>query len=304
MQNNLTALSLNFCPQKVSELMKKVGLLGFPVEHSISPAMHNAAFAHLGLDDWHYELLPTPPDKLAQRLPQLIAEGYVGLNVTVPHKQSVVPLLDSVGMAARGIGAVNTILIDHEGRTEGHNTDSPGFVLDLEAHGISIHGKHALVLGAGGSAHAVVIGLANRGAKVTVMNRKDNNAWQLRENVRKGISYQFNVVVQPRKALPKVLEEVDIIVNCTPLGMWPEVETSPLPDDAKFEPRHTVYDLVYRPAQTKLLRQAEAAGATAIGGLGMLVYQGAAAFDLWTGQEAPIAIMKAAAETALEHHRE
>ena len=182
--------------------MKKVGLIGFPVEHSVSPAMHNAAFTHLCLD-WHYDLLPTTLEDLPQRVKQLHSDGYVGVNVTVPHKQNIMPLLDNVALAARGTQAVNTVLIDENGRTEGYNTDSPGFVLDLEAHDVQVAGKHALVLGAGGSAHAVVLGLANRGATVTIVNRSDHNAWQLRENVRKGVSYQLNVMVQPLGALYK-----------------------------------------------------------------------------------------------------
>jgi shikimate dehydrogenase len=282
--------------------MNKVGLIGYPVEHSVSPAMHNAAFAHLGMDDWHYELLPTPPAELPQRIAALKAEGYVGANVTVPHKQAVIPLLDRVGMAARGVNAVNTILRNEAGQLEGHNTDTPGFILDLEAHNVEVAGKHALVLGAGGSAHAVVLGLANRGATVTIINRTEHNAWQLREDVRKGVSRQFRVNVQPQKSLQTVLNDADLIVNCTPLGMWPEVNASPLPDDVQLKADSIIYDLVYRPAKTRLLEQAEQAGAQAIGGIGMLIYQGAAAFELWTGQTAPVEVMRKAALQALEQH--
>lgn len=279
-------------------MTKKVGLIGYPVAHSVSPAMHNAAFAELGLD-WHYELLPTPPDQLAGRIQSLASDGYVGANVTVPHKQTVVSLLKYVALAARGIGAVNTILIEDD-RMEGHNTDAAGFILDLEAHDVFPAKKHVLVLGAGGSAHAVVLGLANRGATVTVVARRDNAAWQLRENVRKGVSYNYDVRVQSLSSLQKSLDEADIIVNCTPVGMWPDVDVSPLPDDALIRSDSVVYDLVYRPAHTRFMRQAEAAGARAIGGLGMLVYQGAAAFELWTGQTAPVEVMRRAAEAEFE----
>lgn len=280
--------------------MNKVGLIGYPVEHSVSPAMHNAAFAHLGMVDWHYDLLPTPPAELPQRIQALKSDGYVGANVTVPHKQAVISLLDRVGLAARGVNAVNTIVRNDAEQLEGHNTDTPGFILDLEAHSVTVAGKHALVLGAGGSAHAVVLGLANRGASVTIINRTEHNAWQLRENVRKGVSYQFNVFVQPQKSLQKVLDETDIIVNCTPLGMWPNVDASPLPENAQLKPESIVYDLVYRPAKTRLLEQAQQAGAQAIGGIGMLIFQGAAAFELWTGQTAPVEVMRTAALNAME----
>ncbi|PJF44870.1 MAG: shikimate dehydrogenase [Phototrophicales bacterium] len=279
-------------------MTKKVGLIGYPVEHSLSPAMHNAAFEALGLD-WHYELLPTPPEQLESRIRQLVADGYVGMNVTVPHKQAVMTYLDRIALAARGVGAVNTILIE-DSITEGHNTDVAGFILDLESAGFFPQKKHALVLGAGGSARAVVLGLANRGAQVTVSARREEAAWQLREDVRKGVSYTFDIRVQAWASLQSALDEADLIVNCTPVGMWPNVDESPLSGDLKIRSESTVYDLVYRPAKTRLLQQAEAAGARAIGGLGMLVYQGAAAFELWTGQTAPIEVMRQAALSALE----
>lgn len=275
--------------------MPKVGLIGWPVEHSLSPAMHNAAFAALGLTDWYYDLLPTPPDELAARLAGLATEGYCGANITIPHKQSIVPLLDGISMAARGIGAVNTIVCG-DGRIEGHNTDSIGFMLDLAAHQIDVYHQRVLVLGAGGSAHAVVLGLANRGATVVVMARRDQAAWQLRDDVRRGVSRQLHVEVQPLSALSQVAPTVDLIVNCTPVGMWPHVEESPWPDGVPIPPQAVCYDLVYRPTQTRWMQQAQEAGVQVIGGLGMLIYQGAAAFEIWTGQEAPVDIMREAVE--------
>ncbi len=277
----------------------KVGLIGWPVEHSISPAMHNAAFRALGMDDWHYDLIPTPPDQLETQIRKLADNGYVGANVTIPHKKGVIPLMTTVSLAARGIGAVNTILIDAE-RREGHNTDSIGFIMDLMAQEVPLHGQRALVLGAGGSAHAVVLGLANRGVHVTVMARRDDAAWQLRDDVRRGVSRQLQVEVQPEAALAKVAPSVDLIVNCTPVGMWPAVDQSPWPDNVPLPSKTVVYDLIYRPAMTRLMQQAEAVGARAIGGIGMLVYQGAAAFELWTEHEAPINTMLEAAQAALQ----
>ncbi len=279
--------------------MKRIGIIGWPVEHSLSPDMHNAAFAALGLSDWHYEQLPTPKEDLATRIENLIKEGFVGANVTVPHKQAVMPFLNNLTWAARGIGAVNTIVIE-EGRTEGYNTDSPGFMLDLAAQGVEVAGKRALVLGAGGSAHAVVLGLANGGAHVMVVARRDNAAWELRNAVRRGVSKQLEIEVQPLSALAKVAPTVDLIVNTTPVGMWPNVEESPWPDQVPIPSGVVIYDLIYRPMQTKFMQQAEAAGARAIGGLGMLVYQGAAAFELWTSQQAPADVMRAAALEALK----
>ncbi|KAB2866106.1 MAG: shikimate dehydrogenase [Anaerolineae bacterium] len=279
--------------------MKRIGIIGWPVEHSLSPVMHNAAFAALGLSDWHYERLPTPKEELVTRIENLIKEGFVGANVTVPHKQAVMPLLNNITLAARGIGAVNTIVIE-EGRTEGYNTDSPGFMLDLAAQGVEVAGKRVLVLGAGGSAHAVVLGLANGGAHVTVVARRDNTAWELRNAVRRGVSKQLEIEVQSLSALPKIAPTVEAIVNTTPVGMWPNVDESLWPDEVPIPSGVVIYDLIYRPMQTKFMRQAEAAGARAIGGLGMLVYQGAAAFELWTGQQAPADVMRAAALEALK----
>jgi shikimate dehydrogenase len=280
------------------EQLKRVGVIGWPVEHSLSPPMHNAAFAALGLSDWRYELLPTPERELEARIKSLAAEGFVGANVTVPHKQAVIPLLDNVTLAARGVGAVNTILVDG-GRAEGYNTDTAGFMLDLAAHEIEATGRRALVLGAGGSAHAVVLGLANSGAHVTIIARREQAAWQLRETVRRGVSRRYDIEVQPDSALAKVAPTVDLIVNCTPVGMWPKSDESPWPDDTPIPPAAIVYDLVYRPAETRLLQQAQAAGARAIGGLGMLVYQGAASFELWTAQRAPVGVMRETAEALL-----
>lgn len=277
---------------------KRVGLIGYPVEHSVSPAMHNAAFETLGLIDWHYELLPTPPESLVERIAALKTEGFVGANVTIPHKQGVMPLLDRVMMAARGIGAVNTIFIE-EGRSEGHNTDSVGFIMDLNAHQVDYHGKRALVLGAGGSAHAVVLGLANAGVEVVVMTRREQAAWEMREQLRRGVSAALRIVVKPLATLAEVAPTVDLIVNCTPLGMHPNTNSTPWETDAPIPAMAVVYDLVYRPQETRFMREAKTAGARAIGGLGMLIYQGAAAFELWTGQTAPLEVMRAAAEKQL-----
>lgn len=280
-------------------MSKKLGIIGWPVEHSLSPAMHNAAFAALGLTDWHYELLPTQPDDLKDRLDHLSDAGYSGINVTVPHKQAVMPHLHHISLAARGIGSVNTILFE-DGRREGHNTDSVGFMLDLAAHQVDVSQQEVLVLGAGGSAHAVVLGLANRGAQVTLVSRREQQAWQLRENIRKGVSAQLKIDVQAPHSLAKIGSRFRLIVNCTPVGMWPHVDASPWPDELPIPSQAVVYDLVYRPAQTRLMQQAIASGAQAIGGLGMLVYQGAAAFELWTGQAAPVDVMFEAVEAALQ----
>lgn len=279
--------------------LKKVGLIGWPADYSLSPAMHNAAFQALGLDDWHYELLPTPPNELGQRVASLKERGYVGANVTVPHKQSIMPLLDSVVMSARGANAVNTLILEG-GRISGHNTDVVGIRADLEANGITLKGLRTLILGAGGAAHAAVLALANAGAHVTIVNRHSDRAWELYRAVKRGVTSQFNVVVQERSALERIAPEIDLIINCTPAGMWPvHTESSPWPDNIGIPAGITVYDMVYRPETTRFMQQAQDAGARAIGGLGMLVQQGAAAFQLWTGKDPSLEVMEAAARAEL-----
>ncbi len=259
--------------------MNKVGVIGFPVEHSLGPAMHNAAFAALGLTDWFYDKIAIPPDIVRLSLRELRDHGYVGLNVTVPHKQAVMPFVKPDELAQR-IGAVNTI----DFRTNvGTNTDMIGFMDDLAAHGIDVGGERAIVLGAGGAARAAVYGLAKGGARIIVVNRTPENASAMLDSL--GVE---GAILSADEALKR---GAALIVNCTSAGLYPKVDNSPLPDDAPIPAGITLYDMIYRPAKTRLMTQIEAAGGTAIGGLGMLVRQGAAAFRLWTGVEPPIEVM-------------
>jgi shikimate dehydrogenase len=196
------------------------------------------------------------------------------------------------------MNAVNTIVVE-DGQLVGHNTDSAGFILDLESHGIQVYGQHALVLGAGGAAHAAALGLANRGADVTVIARREQAAWDLRNHVRRRVSRTLKINASSLIALARLASTANLIVNCTPVGMWPRVEASIWPEEIEFPPDGVVYDMVYRPRHTALMKAAQTAGLTVIGGLGMLVQQGALAFELWTGQIAPLDIMREAAQTAL-----
>jgi shikimate dehydrogenase len=280
---------------------KKVGLIGWPAEQSVSPAMHNAAFADLGMaDEWEYDLMPTAPNELAQRVQTLVERGYIGANVTVPHKQAIIPYVGSVVTAARGANAVNTLVYEN-GRFEGHNTDVYGVRADLEAHGISLKGIKALVMGAGGAAHAAVLALANAGASVTIVNRHSQRAWDLYRNVRRGVSSKYDVMVQERSALPKFIQSIELVINCTPAGMYPHyIDQSPWPDDVPFPSGIVAYDMVYRPEVTRFMQQAQETGSTAIGGLGMLVFQGAAAFQLWTGKDPNTDVMMQAAKDYLQ----
>jgi len=280
--------------------INKVGLIGWPADYSLSPAMHNAAFADLALDDWQYDLIPVPANELKSVVSTLNEKGYVGANVTVPHKQTVIPLLDSVVMSARGVNAVNTIVIE-EGKLQGHNTDVYGIRADLEANGIHLKDMKVLLLGAGGAAHAAALSLGNAGAEVNVINRHTQRAWDLFRDVKRNVKANFKISVQEMNALPVLAPNMNLVVNCTPAGMYPtHIDMMPWPVAVPFPKDAVLYDMVYRPQVTKFMQYAMDAGATAYGGLGMLVHQGAAAFQLWTGKEPNVEVMRQAAIDELE----
>jgi shikimate dehydrogenase len=270
----------------------RVGLIGYPVAHSASPKMQGAAFAAVGLD-WQYELWNTPLDDLRARVAQIRAcEDIGGANVTIPHKQNVFPLMDEITPHARAIGAVNTIIkIKTSGagqdpaglvRLLGDNTDWLGFLADLRYHGVQPETLgHALVLGAGGSARAIVYALASCGVQVCVLNRDPARAVQLVE----ALQAQFPSLLRADALGPAALREqgqARLIVNCTSAGMSPNAESTPWPDEVAFPAGAILYDLVYKPRQTRLMHQAQAANLKVIGGIGMLTEQGAAAFERWT----------------------
>jgi shikimate dehydrogenase len=262
--------------------MHRLGVLGWPVAHSRSPAMQNAALAALGMGDWHYQLLPVPPELFAETARGLGGAGFVGANVTIPHKQAALALADSASEAARAIGAANTLMFAADATIAAENTDAPGLIAAI---GEPLHGKRALVLGAGGSARAAVWALREAGAaEVLVWNRTTARAAELAREL--GVS----AVAEPERA--------ELLVNCTAVGL------APAPGEelgqlgltraliGEFE---TVVDLVYREDTTELLAAAQAQGARTLDGLEILVAQGALSFELWTGREAPLQAMHEAA---------
>lgn len=274
-------------------LQYRVGVIGWPVAHSISPQMHTAALQAAGLTDWSYERIAIPPDIVGHSLRTLRDEGgFLGLNVTVPHKQAVLPHVraDEVALA---LGAANTIDFRDNSAT---NTDHTGLIDDLRAHGVPLAGARALVLGAGGSARAAVVGLTRAGAEVSVVNRTPARAVRMLADLQQAAGIANVRLLTLEQA---AREQPELLLNCTSLGMWPNEETCPWPEGLAFPPAATAYDLVYRPRRTRFMALAEAHGGRAIGGLGMLVRQGAASFKIWTGQPADIAVMTAAAEAAL-----
>jgi shikimate dehydrogenase len=268
--------------------MIRLGLVGHPVNHSLSPGIHNAALTACGLEG-DYSLFPIHPnDKqgLRELLARVRSGEITGLNVTIPHKRNVIELMDELTPTAAAIGAVNTIYM-HDGTLMGDNTDAAGFLLDLKKllstetpmHG----GLNALVLGAGGSARAVVYALANDGWDVTVAARRLEQAQQLAESFANGKIRSAAFDCEP--------STFDLLVNTTPLGMTPNLDSSPLPETVSL-PRHlSVYDLVYNPRETKLVRAARSQGLNATTGLGMLIEQAALGFEVWTGYTPPRKVM-------------
>ncbi len=258
--------------------MRKLGLIGFPVAHSASPDMQRAALVHANLGDWTYELWPTPNQELPMRIAAIRADDAIaGFNITIPHKQAIVPFIDSVSTHARAIGAVNTV-VKRAGLLVGDNTDWRGFLADLDWHRIATTaGSIALVLGAGGSARAIVYALLQRNVRVRMLNRDIKRAHLL------ALALRPHGDVSVIDAVDAVRDSAALIVNCTSAGMEPNNHTSPWPDGAPFPAHATLYDLVYKPRVTVVMRQVQAAGNRAVGGIGMLAEQGAAAFELWTG---------------------
>jgi shikimate dehydrogenase len=279
-----------------------VGVMGWPVSHSLSPAMHNAAFAAVRLP-WAYVPLPVSPERVGEAVRGLVALGFVGANVTVPHKGAVIPFLDRLTPAAEAIGAVNTIIVDAEGHLTGDNTDAAGFLAALREEEIAPAEHSPLILGAGGAARAVAYALSQSGVEpVIIVARNGAKAQRLADELCQATGKTF-VVRRLPDDLAELARGADLIINATSVGMVPHAAASPWPEDVPLRREMIVYDLVYTPAETLFLRQARAAGARAIGGLGMLVHQGAAAFRLWTGVEPPIKVMRRACETRLRSRR-
>lgn len=264
-----------------------VGVLGYPVRHSLSPVMHNAAFAALGFN-WVYLAFEVPPERLADAIGGMRALGLRGLNLTIPHKEAACRLVDRLTPQAEAIGAVNTLFWDG-GTLVGDNTDAEGFLRSLLEAGVEPKGQRVLVVGAGGSARAVVYALRQRGASVWVANRNLARAELLAQ--RYGAE---GVLPLDTAALTPELARFDGVINCTPLGMQPNEATMP-PLPLERLPAHAwVCDLVYRPLETRLLREAHAHRLKTVSGLGMLLWQGALAFERWTGANAPVEVMERA----------
>lgn len=274
-------------------MQRRVGIIGHPLGHSISPAFQQAAFDALGIRAT-YRAYDLPPEAVPAFVAGLRAPDWLGVNVTVPHKERVKRLLDELADAAAAVGAVNTI-VNRSGRLIGQNTDVAGFRQALAEVGFDTRGARVVVLGAGGAARAVVFALrADGAAHLAVANRTVARAERLLAELAAGVVAEA-LPLDPATLAP-YLARCDLLVNTTSVGLKPG--ETPLPDET-VPPRALVYDVIYNPPQTRLLAAAQARGAGTLGGLSMLVAQGAAAFTLWTGREAPLAVMRRAADEAL-----
>jgi shikimate dehydrogenase len=281
--------------------MISLGLVGFPLAHSLSPIIHDAALRYCGLKG-NYSLFPVSLDDV-QGLEGLLASvrggSILGLNVTIPYKQKVIPLLDGLTQVAQAVGAVNTIYMQN-GKLIGDNTDAPGFLADMHRYlGTDseerAEGKKSLVLGAGGAACAVVYALVNAGWQVALAARRPE---QTRVLVAKFQNQGSNItrIDYDTDAFLAAVSGSSLVVNTTPVGMYPAVNASPWPGGSPMPRRAVVYDLVYNPRETKFVQDARFEGLRAIGGLGMLVEQAAMAFNIWTGYDVPHKILFAALE--------
>jgi shikimate dehydrogenase len=275
----------------ISGKTKICGLIGDPVEHTMSPVMHNAAFDKLGLD---YAYLPfrVRPEELPQAVSGFKALNAIGFNVTIPHKVAVIPLLDELDPLARKIGAVNTV-VNNNGVLKGYNTDASGFLQALLERGVEPAGKNIVLLGAGGAARAIAYILSERKARLTILNRREELDWAeaIAANIRKDLGNVIEVFELLPGYLQKALEHADILANATSVGMSPDSGKSPVPAGL-LRSGLVVVDIVYNPVRTKLLQDAAAAGAVTVEGLDMLVWQGALAFEKWTGEKPPFDIMR------------
>lgn len=280
---------------EINAQTKLCGLLGNPVEHSLSPAIHNAAFQTLGLN---FVYLAFKVEDLEGAVRGIRALGNLrGFSVTIPHKVAVMPFLDEVEQTARHIGSVNTILVD-EGKLTGYNTDASGALRALQNGGVSLKGQQVLMVGTGGAARAIAFALATTkdigGLILLGIDEKERLA--LAEDLRDRTKLNVEYGPLTDQTLRSGIKNAQVLIHCTPIGMYPKVEETCIPSSL-LSPHLTVMDIVYNPLETRLLREAKAAGCRTIRGLEMFLHQAVAQFELWTGQAAPVDVMRSVLES-------
>lgn len=275
---------------------KNIGIIGYPVEHSLSPAMQNAALEAAELD-YAYIAMPVEPSQLETAIKGIRALNFRGANVTIPHKQTVIPFLDEISPDAKGMGSVNTI-VNENGKLIGHNTDAAGFIYPLDSLGFYAESKTAVMLGAGGASRAIIWGLAKeKAASISIGVRNAEKAKPIAEYFKNII--EVNVFHWDDPDFQLKVKSADLIVNATPLGMAPHVEASPPLDWDIVSPESVIYDIIYNPQETLFLRNARAKRCHTLNGEGMLIGQGAESFKLWTGISPHLPTMKKALRQAL-----
>jgi shikimate dehydrogenase len=276
------------------------GVIGDPIEHTLSPAMQNAAFQARGLDSVFLAFKIAAAD-VENTLRGMRGLGIHGLNVTMPYKNTVIPYLDEVDETARLLGSVNTIL-NEGGKLRGFSTDGVGAHRALEENGTALTGKKLVLLGAGGSAKAIAFTLAKEIKELVLLNRTPGKTDALAQTINQKYHKKIRVDTLSLRSIQESLQDADLVINATSVGMNPHQAES-LIKPALMKPGLTVMDIVYNPLETKLAKEAKAAGAKVVSGLEMLVYQGAASFEIWTGKPAPVEVMRRAALKQLADSR-
>ena len=276
---------------KISGTTKVCGVIGDPVEHTLSPAMHNAAFNDLKLD-FVYVAFRVKKEELENAMSGVRSLEIHGLNVTMPHKNAVINFLDKLDPTAKFIDAVNTILND-KGKLTGFNTDGVGALKALKENGVNPSGKKLVLLGAGGAANAIAFHAAREVEELVILNRTTEKAEKLTEVLRRKFNKQITGNSLSANCLKEELKDADILINATSVGMYPNVNQSPVRHEW-LRPDLCVMDIIYNPLATKLAKDAKDKGAKVISGVEMLICQGAASFEIWTKHPAPVKVMKKA----------
>jgi len=264
-------------------------VIGDPINHSLSPDMQNAAFQHLDLD-YVYLAFRVQKENLGKAISGFKALNFRGFNVTIPHKEDCIKYLDKMDETALKIGAINCV-INEGGILKGYNTDGMGALKAVTERGFELDGKNIVILGAGGAARAIVFTFAKLASKITVLNRTFTRVKRLVEDVLKTVKIPIKAKKLSYEDLKDSILEAELLVNTTSVGMYPKTEETIVPQELLHE-KLTVFDAVYNPPETRLLRETKSIGARTISGIDMLVFQGAEAFEKWTGKKAPIQIMK------------
>jgi shikimate dehydrogenase len=279
----------------ISGKTKVCGVIGDPIEHTLSPIMHNAAFNALNLD-YVFLAFKVKPAEVENAVNGMRALNIRGLNVTMPHKTSVLRFLDRTDLSAQIINSVNTIL-NRDNKLFGFNTDGIGALKALRENGVELKGRKVLLLGAGGAARAIAYTMAKEADELAVLNRSLKPAQELAKLLEKTANKKIISGSLSPKEIQQNLQDSDVLINATSVGMKPKGEESPIAPKL-LRPNLSVMDIVYNPIETKLAKDAKAAGAKVVSGVEMLIYQGAASFEIWTGKSAPVDVMR---QAALKH---